>query len=43
MHQAIIDQKFGNFVRNFINTQFPNGTAPEWVRQALRYAEIELY
>jgi len=25
-----------------VNTQFPNDTAPAWVRQALAYAEIEM-
>jgi tRNA-guanine family transglycosylase len=41
MHQAIVEQRFADFVRDFVNTQFPNDTAPDWVRQALKYAEIE--
>jgi queuine tRNA-ribosyltransferase len=41
MHRAIVEQRFADFVRDFVGTQFPNDTAPNWVRQALKYAEIE--
>jgi len=42
MHRAIVEQRFADFVRDFIEKQYPDDTAPPWVRQALEYAGITL-
>jgi len=40
MRQAIISQRFGEFVQEYVRKQYPNNTAPGWVRDGLAWAEI---
>jgi hypothetical protein len=41
-NKAIIAQEFVPFVQKFIRRQFPNGDVPDWVRDALQLASIDV-
>ena len=43
MHEAILEKRFGAFVREYVRGQFPDTKAiPGWVRDAMAMAEIPL-
>jgi queuine/archaeosine tRNA-ribosyltransferase len=43
MHEAILEKRFGAFVREYVRGQFPEAKAiPGWVREAMAMAEIPL-
>jgi len=39
---AITEQRFPQFVREYVRMQYPNKDEPEWVRLSLKYAGIEM-
>ncbi|QDZ21485.1 queuine tRNA-ribosyltransferase [Chloropicon primus] len=41
IRESIVDQRFPEFVRDFMKKLYPDG-APEWVARALKAADIEL-
>ena len=41
IREAIVEQRFPEFVRDFMHRMYPE-EVPEWVVNALREAEIEL-
>ncbi|GAX83611.1 hypothetical protein CEUSTIGMA_g11035.t1 [Chlamydomonas eustigma] len=42
MRQAIKDQVFPDWVRNYLRKMFPKGDVPVWVREAMVVADIDL-
>ncbi|KAM9979778.1 hypothetical protein ACTFIZ_006016 [Dictyostelium cf. discoideum] len=40
IRQSIIDQTFPNFVKSFINKQYPNNDCPQWALDALKEVNI---
>ena len=42
MRQAIKDQVFPDWVRDYLRTMFPKGDVPQWVRDAMVVAGISL-
>ena len=40
--RAILSQEFGPFVQEFIRRQYPNRDVPDWVREALQWAKIDV-
>lgn len=42
IHNAILDGSFPVFVNNFLRRQFPKGSIPTWVREALDAAGVDL-
>ena len=42
MRTAIIEQRFGDFVREFMCRRFPDCNYPTWVLEAMQDAGIEL-
>ncbi|EFJ52273.1 hypothetical protein VOLCADRAFT_55892 [Volvox carteri f. nagariensis] len=42
MRQAIEEQRFPEWVRNYLKTMFPKGDVPGWVRDAMAAADVSL-
>ncbi|KAG2481869.1 hypothetical protein HYH03_019168 [Edaphochlamys debaryana] len=42
MQAAIEEQRFPDWVRNYLRTMFPKGDVPGWVRDAMVVAGISL-
>ncbi|KAG6504762.1 hypothetical protein ZIOFF_037109 [Zingiber officinale] len=42
LHTSIVEGRFPEFVRGFLQTQFPKGDVPEWVCNAMEVAGIDI-
>ena len=42
IREAITEQRFPEFVRDFVRMHYPEGDEPEWVTMSLKYAGIEM-
>jgi queuine tRNA-ribosyltransferase len=42
IRQAIMEQRFPDFVRHYVRMQYPKGDEPEWVRLSMQMAGISM-
>ncbi|XP_042390199.1 queuine tRNA-ribosyltransferase catalytic subunit 1-like isoform X1 [Zingiber officinale] len=42
LHTSIVEGRFPEFVRGFLQTQFPRGDVPEWVCNAMEVAGVDI-
>lgn len=42
LHMSILEGRFPEFVRGFLRVQFPTGDVPQWVRNAMEVAGIDI-
>jgi len=42
LHMSILEGRFPEFVRGFLRVQFPKGDVPQWVRNAMEVAGIDI-
>lgn len=42
LHTSILEGRFPEFVRGFLRAQFPKGDVPQWVRNAMEVAGIDI-
>ncbi|XP_025804633.1 queuine tRNA-ribosyltransferase catalytic subunit 1-like isoform X2 [Panicum hallii] len=42
LHMSILEGRFPEFVRGFLRAQFPKGDVPQWVRNAMEVAGIDI-